>query len=276
MKGNHSAPHASMRSLAHRLYCYVLYGKYTVGRLTRLEVREEEPTGSIPLPPIHLRHRVHGSVKPDGFLRVGRLCVSDIASILEAHGLALNSFHRILDFGCGCGRVLRYLRDRAGSAQLYGTDIDPEAIRWCRSHFSGIDFRTNGSLPPTGYPDHHFDLVIAVSVFTHLDEELQNLWLSELSRILGPGGILLATLLNSQLLDEEAKGNSTEEMRNGVVSRSGRTGVFKRDGLPDFYQTTYHRRDYVEKAWGGLFELLDFKERAVNRHQDAVMLRKMV
>ncbi len=276
MKGCLSGRQTAMRSLAHHSYCYALYAKYMVGRLAGLEGRRKEPVGAVSLPPLHLRHRVHGSVYPDGFLRVGRLCASDIAALLKTHGLALSSFHRILDFGCGCGRVLRYLRDRAGTAELYGTDIDPEAIDWCRKHLSGIHFGTNGSLPPTGYPDDHFDLIIAVSVFTHLNEGLQNAWLSEVNRILRPGGILLATLLNSGLLGEGGNGDSFTETQGGVINRAGRTGIFKRDGLPDFYQTSYHRRDYVEKAWGKLFELLDFRERAINRHQDAVILRKMV
>ncbi len=263
-----------MRSFTHRFFCYVLYAKYVIRRLLGLELKYKKPTDGIPLPPITLRHRVHGSVKPDGFLRVGRTCAADIAWLLEAHGYDLPSFHRILDFGCGCGRVMRYLRDYALTSEMYGTDIYPEAIDWCRKHLSGIHFGTNESSPPTEYPDEYFDLIIAISVFTHLDEALQNAWLLEIRRILKPGGVLFATLLGSELPRTCTDKATLMDKGTGVVSRIGRTGVFKADGLPDFYQTTYHRRDYVERVWRRLFDVISFDEKAVSHHQDLVLLRK--
>ena len=48
--------------------------------------------------------------------------------------------------------------------------------------------------PPLPYPDHHFDLVINHSVFTHLDERMQDLWLGELQRVTRPGALLLLTV----------------------------------------------------------------------------------
>jgi ubiquinone/menaquinone biosynthesis C-methylase UbiE len=47
--------------------------------------------------------------------------------------------------------------------------------------------RANGQNPPLPFPDDHFDLVFSSSVFTHIDEHAQDLWLAELRRVTQPG-----------------------------------------------------------------------------------------
>jgi methylase of polypeptide subunit release factors len=46
----------------------------------------------------------------------------------------LDSFESILDFGCGCGRMLLWLPELGRKRALHGTDIDADAIDWCREH----------------------------------------------------------------------------------------------------------------------------------------------
>src|SRR3546814_6253266 len=48
--------------------------------------------------------------------------------------------------------------------------------------------------PPLAFADESFDLVYALSVFTHIPLELQRDWLDELRRVLVPGGYLLCTV----------------------------------------------------------------------------------
>jgi ubiquinone/menaquinone biosynthesis C-methylase UbiE len=54
-------------------------------------------------------------------------------------------------------------------------------------------FEVNGLAPPLAYEANHFDFIYALSVFTHLPESLQTAWMSELARVLKPGGYLLMT-----------------------------------------------------------------------------------
>ena len=74
---------------------------------------ERVPAGGLaqsantPLPPESLRHRVHGAADAESFLAVGRQCAQDIVAGLKRIGRASDSFESVLDFGCGCGRVLR-------------------------------------------------------------------------------------------------------------------------------------------------------------------------
>lgn len=131
----------------------------------------------------------------------------------------------------------------------------------------------NAASPPTSYPDDFFDCVVAISVFTHLDEKMQFVWLAELQRITKPGGMLLLSVHGNV-----ARTNYPEEIKNSVKDDGVRfvveeTGLFKRSGLPDFYQNAHHARAYVEREWPRYFEILRYVEAGINNHQDAVLLR---
>lgn len=87
---------------------------------------------------------------------------------LERNRIAIHDFAAILDFGCGSGRVTRYWRD--SPAAVHGTDYTPDLIRWCERNLSFGKFQVNRADPLLGYPNDSFDLVYALSVFTHLAE----------------------------------------------------------------------------------------------------------
>ncbi len=165
-------------------------------------------------------------------------------------GMDLAGAHRVLDFGCGCGRTIAwFLRDY--NAEFHGVDVDADAVDWCTKHLRRGHFLANAPEPPLPYPIGHFDVVYCLSVFTHLDESMQDLWLAELSRILRPGGVLLLTVFGEASrkgLDAEAQGILRTK---GLLHR--RTTKLK--GLvPDWYQTTWHSREYIVNrlsAWFG-------------------------
>src|SRR5581483_8009602 len=66
-----------------------------------------------------------------------------------------------------------------------------KAVDWCRENLSFASFMRNGLAPPLDLDDETFDLAYALSVFTHLTEDLQRAWRDELHRVLRPGGLLL-------------------------------------------------------------------------------------
>jgi len=209
------------------------------------------------LPPAALRYRVGGSPHADEFVAIGKACADDIQSSLLRIGRDPRSFTRILDFGCGCGRTLVHLRSLAPLAQIDGTDIDAEAIEWCKKNLQFATFRLSKERPPIDYAANTFDFIYGISVFTHLDEEYQFIWLEELRRIAKPGAILLLTV------------HGLAEGRGLVFDRSYEKGLF-----PAWYQITHHSRDYVYSNFGSYFDVLDYFPRSMNQHQDVVMLQK--
>ena len=108
-------------------------------------------------------------------------------------GRPLNAGSHVLDFGCGWGRVFRFFMRDVPRANLYGLDCMPFAIDLCKKTNPWGQFRLISPLPPCDLPSNTFDLVYLYSVFSHLSEEAEDLWLTEFNRIMRPGGVLIAT-----------------------------------------------------------------------------------
>src|SRR4051794_4931713 len=154
--------------------------------IVSLRGRSVQAPDGPPLPPRRLMVRVAMTADADWFLRSGRAAYDAIA----AH-VPLDDVESVLDFGCGCGRVTRWF-DRFGG-RVAGSDVSRPAIEWCRDNLGFARFEVNGLAPPLDFDDSSFDLVYALSVFTHLTEELQLAWRDELLRVLRPGGLFLLT-----------------------------------------------------------------------------------
>lgn len=232
-----------------------------------------------PLPPPYLRFRVAGTYDASVFHDSGWQSRLALECALDAAGRKLASFRRILDFGAGCSRILRWMGDLGPAAELHGTDIDRIAIRWSRRNIPWARFGVNEGLPPFPYPDAFFDLVWGNSVFTHLDETYQDAWLRELRRVTTPGGVVLLTVNGRKPWDgfvSSAPGNPAMQTyqetfeRQGFlyVSNDSWTGIF-----PSFYHSMFHRKEYVLDHWSQFLEPLDYREQAMLDFQDLVVLR---
>jgi SAM-dependent methyltransferase len=227
------------------------------------------------LPPPHLRNRVHGGADTFGYQYTGRQLAANILGQIFNVGL-LKAGGRILDFGCGPGRVIVCLYDLITNMQIDarftwdGADIDPEAIGWAQRFIYEIgNFETNAHEPPLPYPDATFDLVYAVSVFTHLPEDLQFAWLAELRRICKPGGHLVLTTHGEGHFADEAMRQSLRDL--GFIHMVGR-GT---DGLPSFYQTSYHDLEYIKTKWSQFFAIEKIIPRGIAKAQDLILCKRI-
>jgi SAM-dependent methyltransferase len=96
---------------------------------------------------------------------------------------------RALDLGSGAGQFTAELA-RAG-AEVVGAEVAQAAVDRARSAYPELDFRLvpiDGELP---FEDNSFDLVWASEVIEHVADT--GLWLSEVRRVLAPGGRLVLT-----------------------------------------------------------------------------------
>ena len=145
----------------------------------------------------------------EGFLLSGSAAVDFLdKEALGRDRKSFRDFSSILDFGCGCGRLIRSLRPLCDQwASIHGCDIDPAAIAWCKENIPDASFSTVGETPPLHFQDKSIDLIYACSVFTHFDADNQFRWLAELQRIMKPGGYLLLTFRyrhNIELIADQA------------------------------------------------------------------------
>lgn len=227
-----------------------------------------------PLPPKHLQERVVGKFVP-GFAESGYDLCRELDEALAPAGKTLADFRRILDFGCGSGRVTRALKTLHPQAEVSGTDIDAEAIGWLSGNYAKYGtFVVAPHRPPMSFPDAAFDFVFGISVFTHLPKDMEGEWLDELRRIAAPGAHLVLTTHGESHWSKLAP-----EIR-GIVERDGfYYGDFGWNygasvSLPDFYQTAYHSTDYVRREWGKRFDVLAITPLGMGKHQDTVLLRR--
>jgi SAM-dependent methyltransferase len=227
---------------------------------------------SMPHPGKELIHRVAGTSDLASFFSSGRQSVQDLEQTLAIVGRSLDSFESILDFGCGCGRMLLWMTDVAKTGELHGTDIDAEAIEWCRANIPYVQLGVNAAEPPLAYPDCAFDLVVNHSVFTHIDERLQDLWLDELQRVTRPGGFLVLSVHGENALHQNDWATRDRLEQEGISFNDG--SLPRQFPLPDWYQNTWHAPWYVFEHWGQRFDIRAYIPRAALGYQDHVLLER--
>ena len=228
------------------------------------------------LPPPDLRAQVAGIEDGEWFKVSGQKSVGDLKRALAAVGRTLDSFGHVLDFGCGCGRMARWLLDEPG-LEYTGIDIDSGLVDWCRDHLPG-NFVLGPGLPPTSLHDKTFDLVVSHSVFSHLDEDFQNRWLAELQRLIQPGGLLVISVHGPTAFkvgrDQVDPGTRTawrtELEGRGILFVLGSAWP----QFPDFYQTAYHAPWYLLQHWQRWFEILAYLPHHDLEYQDVLVLRR--
>ncbi len=228
----------------------------------------------VPLPPLWLARRVDCGSTDDSlrhYQELGRRVRSDILELLPSDW----SFEgkRILDFGCGAGRILRHFLPETQEAEVCGCDIDAASIAWLEEHLSPAFFVFhNEETPPLPQPDAHFDLIWAASVFTHLTDHW-SAWLLELHRLLKDGGLLIASFMGAGL-SEHVAGEPWQEERIGMnVLKYGQSWDL---GGPMVLLSPW----WIREHWGRSFDVVTLWEAGFavpedrSAGQGLVLLRK--
>jgi SAM-dependent methyltransferase len=252
-----------------------------VNRETALPLREEfnlyyADDGAPELPDAARRRRVAGNDSADLFRLEGFGIFKKLdLALRRATSKSLGDFTDILDWGCGCGRVTRNFHLLPG-VRLVGTDIDHDNINWCREHFNFGKFLESPLHPPMDLPKESFDLIIGISVFSHLREPDQQDWLAELARVAKPGAVLLMSTLgeSSVCCGKWTTKMWTEWQQSGVFITEDNSGLGAYIGDDEFYVTTYITEDFIRRNWSRTFEILDFIPGYIGNYQDLVVMRK--
>ena len=188
----------------------------------------------------------------------------------------IQSIHLVLDWGTGCGRVIRHmpkLFDR--KVQLFGYDIDADNIDWSTNNIAGIRFGVCNTKPPLPFDDNYFDAIAAVSVFTHIDTEHQDLWLTELNRVLRPGGVACLSVAGKSVMAFKLRDREYVERVNkhGIfyAARNADLDFFIAD--KEYYRNTVHSDAYIADHWSRFFTSVQVAERTFG-FQDCVICIK--
>jgi SAM-dependent methyltransferase len=231
-------------------------------------VRRAGAPDGLPLPPATLVDLVAGTPYLRWFLDGGTLAAASIREALAEQSTDVAAMESVLDFGCGCGRVLRHWSALRGA--LHGCDYNKDGIRWCQANLPFARCAVNALDPPLPYADRTFDLAYALSVFTHLPEALQRPWVDELFRVVRPGGFCLISVHGQRYLPELTE-EQQQEFRRGqlVVVRSEDPGTN--------LCAAYHPEDAMRRLVADRFEVRAVRREGArgNPHQDLVVLRRL-
>lgn len=225
----------------------------------------------LPIPPDNLIFLVTGLYDVQWFIESGRMTAESIVNTLKKNKLDIDEFNSILDFGCGCGRIIRHWGSVLSNVEIYGTDNNPKLIAWCKKHLPFAHFSTNKNQQKLKYRDGKFDFIYAISVFTHLTELGNLFWIKELSRVLKHGGYLLITTHGEYYLPQ-----MTPEERDRFLAHKL---VVRQENIMGMnICATFHPLEYVYKEFtkNGLTVIDFIPQGAIGTpHQDIFLFQKI-
>lgn len=228
--------------------------------------RKQHP--EIKLPPDYLIYESFRIHYPK-YYSDSRVTAEKVAGYLQKY-LSLEN-QKILDWGCGPGRVIRHFPEVVGNGcSFFGTDYNASSIEWCRQNLPGIDFNLNSLEPDLPYDDNFFDAIYGISIFTHLSEPMHYAWMEELYRILKPGGVMYLTTQGEKFrvkltVQEQQQFNRGQLVVRGQVKEGHRT------------YSAFHPRQFMEKLFARMEILEHVVPEAGNTGwipQDIWLLRK--
>lgn len=220
----------------------------------------------ISIPPPSLLYSISGYFNVDWYCKSGKECFCYMKRYLEELGIDIEKLESVLDFGCGCGRVIQHLRF---PSRLVGVDTNKLAIEWCKDNISFAEFYHIHPFSTLPFDNETFDFIYAISVFTHLTEELEKFWFEEIYRVLRYGGILLLTIrIEPSYLHPFTRKERKIFSEKGFVSLHPRYAG-------TLYCNSFHSLEYIQKTLLSKFKLRSLiRKGATDYKQDIVILEK--
>jgi SAM-dependent methyltransferase len=228
-----------------------------------------------PMPSAGQRKRVSGGERAEGFRMEGFTTFKKLDLALQrTFRRGLSDFRNLLDWGCGCGRVTRYLQT-VPELNITGIDIDAANISWCQQNLPRGNFQHVPLHPPVALESESFDVMVGISVFTHLKEHDQFEWLHELRRLAKPGAVLLMTVLGSAVVSRALYSPAIVRswFGEGFIANENKdlTGYIEDDS---YYVDTCLTSDYIQQNWSRVFDIVEIIPAYIGNQQDLIIMRK--
>jgi 2-polyprenyl-3-methyl-5-hydroxy-6-metoxy-1,4-benzoquinol methylase len=197
---------------------------------------------------------------------------------------------RLLDFGCGWGRFLRFFWKDVNEGDLYGCDVDASIVQVC--HETGVPGEVTliEPLGPLPYADRSMDIVMSYSVFTHLPQAVHLHWMRELARVMSPGATLCLTLEPRRFLDFIRTVPATSD-----IDWYRRLGTFKErvpelhasfdrgelvflptnEGVEATYGDAVVPLSFIREQWSPYFRVVDYIDDAKRFWQAVLVVQRI-
>lgn len=204
----------------------------------------------------------------------------------ERHGSTQLPGARILDYGCGWGRLTRFFARDVAPGSLCGCDPVQSILDVCEETRVPADLRICDFVPERLPFEEGFDLVFSFSVLTHISEAAHLSVLRAIHASLKPGGILVVTirppayLALSDLMHPALRDLGADPLaalaspRHIFVPHPADSSHPQFHGEDMSYGEAVISLPYVRERWSNLYELLDVSMLTGDMHQVALTLRK--
>jgi SAM-dependent methyltransferase len=193
---------------------------------------------------------------------------------------------KVLDFGCGWGRLTRFFARDVAPGALFGCDPVEEILEVSRRLRVPATLARCDFVPERLPFEERFELAFAFSVFTHISEAAHEACLRAIHASLSPGGILIVTVRSPAYLGHsdamrpllDSLGSdplaALAEPRYLFVPHAAEPQHPQYHGGEMTYGETVISLPYIEQRWAALFELLDVSLLTEDMHQVVVTLRR--
>ena len=254
---------------------------YRIARSARFVIGRLAPSFALPGVPGHVHAndfmlRSTDQAAIESYVKSARDALAVLDSALRTAGRRREDVRQWLDFGCGYGRILRFLLEQVPADRVWVTDVLPDAVRFCSREFK---VRSLDELA-----EHHellgtFDVIYAISVFTHLPADRTERLAGLLTSALAPSGLLIFTTHGPWSLDASSC-YPTEFMgkREEIEANLTRSGIhfmpysYSRDGT---YGLTWETPEFVTDLFArhSRVEQLLFQKKGLESFQDVYVYR---
>ncbi|HVF43957.1 MAG TPA: methyltransferase domain-containing protein [Pyrinomonadaceae bacterium] len=164
----------------------------------------------------------------------------------------------VLDLGCGAG-VLALLKRKG--VTLFGVDLSPEGA--LASRRNGYDFTCAAELTRLPFADDSFDYAVSLDVLGHVGFEEKDAVLSEIRRVLRPGGVTLHGIECTDRLAQKSYEEMTEEELRRFVAVDGHVGLEE-----EHEHAARFRRFFAHVAWEPRYALCLSSEEFIKQRDE--------
>ena len=255
---------------------------YRVARRLRFAVGALLPPVSVAGVPgrIHRNDFMLGATEHvDHYASSAQAVLTLVDSALERVGGSRTAIGRWLDFGCGYGRVLRYLVQDVDPSAVWVTDTIPAAVRFCAREFGVnpvLDLHARADLRAS------FDFIYAISVFTHLPLATAETTARLLASRLAPGGVILFTTHGPSTLSSSWRYGpefaDREHQIREALDHHGACFLPYAYRADQSYGVTWHVEPYVhsmvERSSDIPLRLIDYRVSGLENHQDVYVYQR--
>jgi SAM-dependent methyltransferase len=193
----------------------------------------------------------------------------EVESVLKDVGHPLGDARSLLEFACGYGRLTRHFVQTIDASRITVSDIDPGGVDFLR-HRLGVKGFYSAASPEAVDHDGRHDVIVVVSLFSHLPSRAWGPWLHRLEQFLTPGGVLVLTTHNYA----DADPRDFETQADGFLYTQKNETRGRLDGAQ--YGAAFVTEDYVRRLVADAFDgrLVKFFPHALLIAQDAYVLQR--